>query len=139
MTAFFSLLPTFWVLQFRFTLLCHAACEAPLVLPLGGFTYGKKCVFLANDWHAGLVPVYVINLLRTLAVIVYISSFYVSTVHVSPLPPNPCVVRVVDSQDLQYAWRNALTLILVVLPWRLYTLRYMCSNRHVHKRIYCPT
>ncbi|XP_022844494.1 soluble starch synthase 1, chloroplastic/amyloplastic [Olea europaea var. sylvestris] len=43
--------------QFRFNLLCHAACEAPLVLPLGGFTYGEKCVFLANDWHAALVPV----------------------------------------------------------------------------------
>ncbi|KAL9253898.1 Soluble starch synthase 1, chloroplastic/amyloplastic-like protein [Drosera capensis] len=43
--------------QFRFALLCHAACEAPLVLPLGGFTYGDKCLFLANDWHAGLVPV----------------------------------------------------------------------------------
>ncbi|KAM0069267.1 putative starch synthase [Helianthus debilis subsp. tardiflorus] len=43
--------------QFRFTLLCHAACEAPLVLPLGGFTYGQNCLFLANDWHAGLVPV----------------------------------------------------------------------------------
>ncbi|KAL5567757.1 hypothetical protein UlMin_024332 [Ulmus minor] len=43
--------------QFRFTLLCHAACEAPLVLPLGGFTYGEKSLFLANDWHAGLVPV----------------------------------------------------------------------------------
>ncbi|RZC70866.1 hypothetical protein C5167_034013 [Papaver somniferum] len=43
--------------QFRFALLCHAACEAPLVLPLGGFTYGEKCLFLANDWHAGLVPV----------------------------------------------------------------------------------
>ncbi|KAL3846178.1 hypothetical protein ACJIZ3_003581 [Penstemon smallii] len=43
--------------QFRFTLLCHAACEAPLVLPLGGYTYGEKCLFLANDWHAGLVPV----------------------------------------------------------------------------------
>ncbi|KAF6146064.1 hypothetical protein GIB67_033423 [Kingdonia uniflora] len=43
--------------QFRFTLLCHAACEAPLVLPLGGFTYGEKCLFLVNDWHAGLVPV----------------------------------------------------------------------------------
>ncbi|KAM3247697.1 soluble starch synthase 1, chloroplastic/amyloplastic [Capsicum annuum] len=42
--------------QFRFTLLCHAACEAPLVLPLGGFTYGEKCLFLANDWHASLVP-----------------------------------------------------------------------------------
>ncbi|KAG5558855.1 hypothetical protein RHGRI_008716 [Rhododendron griersonianum] len=43
--------------DFRFTLLCHAACEAPLVLPLGGFTYGEKCLFVVNDWHAGLVPV----------------------------------------------------------------------------------
>ncbi|EPS62751.1 soluble starch synthase 1, chloroplastic/amyloplastic, partial [Genlisea aurea] len=43
--------------QFRFTLLCYAACEAPLLLPLGGYTYGEKCMFLANDWHAGLVPV----------------------------------------------------------------------------------
>ena len=42
--------------QFRFTLLCHAACEAPLVLPLGGFTYGEKSLFVVNDWHAGLVP-----------------------------------------------------------------------------------
>lgn len=42
--------------QFRFTLLSHAACEAPLVLPLGGFTYGEKCLFMVNDWHAGLVP-----------------------------------------------------------------------------------
>ncbi|KAK8968109.1 hypothetical protein KSP40_PGU014736 [Platanthera guangdongensis] len=45
--------------QFRFTLLCHAACEAPLVLPLGGYTYGQNCLFLVNDWHAGLVPMYV--------------------------------------------------------------------------------
>ncbi|ONK80542.1 uncharacterized protein A4U43_C01F18980 [Asparagus officinalis] len=43
--------------QFRFTLLSHAACEAPLVLPLGGYTYGEKCLFLVNDWHASLVPV----------------------------------------------------------------------------------
>ncbi|KAK8301182.1 hypothetical protein V6Z12_D04G004200 [Gossypium hirsutum] len=43
--------------QFRYTLLCHAACEAPLVLPLGGYTYGEKCLFLVNDWHAGLVSV----------------------------------------------------------------------------------
>lgn len=42
--------------QFRFTILCHAACEAPLVLPLGGYTYGQNCLFLVNDWHAGLVP-----------------------------------------------------------------------------------
>ncbi|CAL1366369.1 unnamed protein product [Linum trigynum] len=43
--------------QFRFALLCYAACEAPLVLPLGGFNYGQKCLFMVNDWHAGLVPV----------------------------------------------------------------------------------
>jgi starch synthase len=42
--------------MFRFTLLCHAACEAPLVLPCGGFPYGDNVVFVANDWHAGLVP-----------------------------------------------------------------------------------
>ncbi|KAJ7530388.1 hypothetical protein O6H91_14G002400 [Diphasiastrum complanatum] len=48
---------TFGDNQFRFTLLCHAACEAPLVLPLGGYTYGEKCVFIANDWHAGLIPI----------------------------------------------------------------------------------
>nr|WQA41340.1 SS8 [Ambrosia trifida] len=44
--------------QFRFTLLCQAACEAPLVLPLGGFTYGEKCMFIANDWPAALVPIF---------------------------------------------------------------------------------
>lgn len=27
------------------------------MLPLGGFTYGEKCLFLANDWHASLVPI----------------------------------------------------------------------------------
>ncbi|OIV96836.1 hypothetical protein TanjilG_08697 [Lupinus angustifolius] len=47
---------TFGDNQFRFTLLSYAACEAPLVLPLGGFTYGDKCLFLVNDWHASLVP-----------------------------------------------------------------------------------
>jgi len=41
--------------MFRFTLLSHAACEAPLVLPLGGFPYGQGCVFVANDWHSALV------------------------------------------------------------------------------------
>ncbi|OAY81035.1 Soluble starch synthase 1, chloroplastic/amyloplastic [Ananas comosus] len=43
--------------QFRFTILCYAACEAPLILELGGYTYGQKCLFLVNDWHAGLVSV----------------------------------------------------------------------------------
>jgi starch synthase len=43
----------------RFTLLSLAALEAPLVLKFeGGSTYGDKVVFLANDWQAGLVPLY---------------------------------------------------------------------------------
>ncbi|KAG2439232.1 hypothetical protein HXX76_004594 [Chlamydomonas incerta] len=52
---------------FRFALLCMAACEAPLLLHVGGHRYGKppglpygqNVTFIANDWHAGLVPVYV--------------------------------------------------------------------------------
>lgn len=58
--------------QWRFCLLSHAALEAPLLLQLptnaaavdgGGAvptptsTYGEDVVFVANDWHAGLVPV----------------------------------------------------------------------------------
>ena len=53
--------------QFRFTLLSHAACEAPLKIDFGegasanGYTgtYGDDVVFVANDWHAGLVPLLV--------------------------------------------------------------------------------
>lgn len=44
--------------QFRFTLLALAGCEAPLNLTLDGSVYGERCVFVANDWHAGMVPVY---------------------------------------------------------------------------------
>lgn len=49
--------------QFRFTLLCLAALEAPFHLALNDSTgaatkYGEDCVFVANDWHAALVPVY---------------------------------------------------------------------------------
>jgi starch synthase len=40
-------------------LLALAALEAPLQLPLGDEgLYGEDCVFIANDWHAALVPVY---------------------------------------------------------------------------------
>ena len=46
------------VLQYRFALLNVAALEAPLVLNLDGGTYGDDCVFIANDWHGALVPVY---------------------------------------------------------------------------------
>jgi starch synthase len=48
-----------YLLQFRYQLLCLAAMEAPLQLPLGEQgLYGQDCVFIANDWHAALVPVY---------------------------------------------------------------------------------
>eukprot|EP00898_Chlorokybus_atmophyticus_P001292 jgi/Chlat1/2163/Chrsp17S02738 len=49
---------TFGDNHYRFTLLCLAALEAPLQVPVGGVIYGQDCVFLCNDWHAGLVPVY---------------------------------------------------------------------------------
>jgi hypothetical protein len=40
-------------------LLALAALEAPLQLPLGDKgLYGEDCVFMANDWHASMVPVY---------------------------------------------------------------------------------
>ncbi|RRT82432.1 hypothetical protein B296_00011340 [Ensete ventricosum] len=54
------------LLQFRFTILCYAACEAPLVLPLGGYTYGEKSLFIVNDWHASLVAVYAIGFIGRL-------------------------------------------------------------------------
>ncbi|GFR43741.1 hypothetical protein Agub_g4851, partial [Astrephomene gubernaculifera] len=52
---------------FRFSLLCLAALEAPLLLHIGGHRYGTppglpygpdNLAFIANDWHAGLLPVY---------------------------------------------------------------------------------
>lgn len=49
---------------FRFALLSLAALEAPLILnlkdprSLEGSTYGENVLFIANDWQAGLVPVY---------------------------------------------------------------------------------
>jgi len=45
--------------QFRYMLLSLAALEAPLNVPLGEKgLYGEDCIFIANDWHAALVPVY---------------------------------------------------------------------------------
>jgi len=45
---------------FRFALLSIAALEAPLILNLGGSTYGDACTFIANDWQTGLLPVYML-------------------------------------------------------------------------------
>ncbi|KAM1585191.1 hypothetical protein ACFX1Z_038085 [Malus domestica] len=49
--------------QFRFCLLCQAALEAPRVLNLHSNKYfsgpyGDDVVFIANDWHAALLPCY---------------------------------------------------------------------------------
>lgn len=43
--------------DFRFALLSLAALEVPLCLPCAS-TLGEDVVFVANDWHASLVPVY---------------------------------------------------------------------------------
>lgn len=46
-------------LQFRCALLCQAALEAPWNVPCGGVPYGdESLVFLANDWHTALLPVF---------------------------------------------------------------------------------
>ncbi len=46
-------------IQFRCALLCKAAIEAPWHVPCGGSVYGDdNLVYLANDWHTGLLPVY---------------------------------------------------------------------------------
>ncbi|CAJ1379618.1 unnamed protein product [Effrenium voratum] len=45
---------------FRFSLLCIAAAEAPLVLNLGGSIYGQEVCFIANDWQTGMLPVYLL-------------------------------------------------------------------------------
>uniref|UniRef100_A0A061R9Z0 Starch synthase, chloroplastic/amyloplastic n=1 Tax=Tetraselmis sp. GSL018 TaxID=582737 RepID=A0A061R9Z0_9CHLO len=53
--------------QFRFTLLSLACCEAPLVVPLesrGGEVMGQDVVFVANDWHTSMVPVYIAGKFR---------------------------------------------------------------------------
>jgi len=44
--------------QKRFAVLNHAAFEASKLLPFG---YGEDVVFVANDWHSGLVPVLLKN------------------------------------------------------------------------------
>lgn len=44
---------------FHQALLCKAALEAPWHVPCGGVCYGDdNLVFIANDWHTALLPVY---------------------------------------------------------------------------------
>jgi len=42
--------------QARFSYFCKCALIAIQQLPLAGFPYGDDVVIVANDWHAGLVP-----------------------------------------------------------------------------------
>ena len=44
---------------FRCALLSKAALEAPWSVPCGGAPYGEdNLVFVANDWHTSLLPLY---------------------------------------------------------------------------------
>jgi granule-bound starch synthase len=45
--------------QLRFAMFCKAALIATQKLSLGGFPYGEDVVFVANDWHASLLPMYI--------------------------------------------------------------------------------
>jgi starch synthase len=54
--------------------------EAPLQLPLGEKgMYGQDCVFIANDWHAALVPVYLAAKYRAHGV--YTSARSIMAIH----------------------------------------------------------
>jgi len=70
---------TFGDNQFRFTLLTLAALEAPLSVPFGGHPYGEDVVFMANDWQAALVPVYLAAKYRPAGV--YLSARSVVVIH----------------------------------------------------------
>lgn len=46
-------------IAFRCALLCKAALEAVWHVPCGGVHYGDdNLVYIANDWHTALLPVY---------------------------------------------------------------------------------
>lgn len=45
--------------QLRFAMFCKAAMIATQKLSLGGYPYGENVVFVANDWHASLLPMYI--------------------------------------------------------------------------------
>jgi hypothetical protein len=49
---------------YRFALFCLAALEAPSCLAPGGVPFGDRCLFLANDWQAALLPVYLTHRMR---------------------------------------------------------------------------
>lgn len=65
--------------QFRFTLLNLAACEFPLVCPIDGEFYGQDVTFVANDWQAALVPIYLASKYRPGGV--YLGARSIMVVH----------------------------------------------------------
>jgi len=44
--------------QLRFSMFCKAAMAATKSLKLAGSPYGQNVIFVANDWHAALLPMY---------------------------------------------------------------------------------
>mmetsp|Transcript_30847 Transcript_30847/g.87226 ORF Transcript_30847/g.87226 Transcript_30847/m.87226 type:complete len:542 (-) Transcript_30847:852-2477(-) len=63
---------------FRCALLCKAALEAPWHIPLGGVCYGDdNLVFIANDWHTALLPVYLEAHYRRYNQMTYARSMFV--------------------------------------------------------------
>ncbi|GAB4835057.1 hypothetical protein Ancab_033325 [Ancistrocladus abbreviatus] len=70
--------------QLRFSLLCQAALEAPRVLNLNSSKYhsgpyGEDVVFVANDWHAALLPCYLKSMYKSKGI--YLNAKVVFCIH----------------------------------------------------------
>ncbi|KAL6842368.1 hypothetical protein ACP4OV_027795 [Aristida adscensionis] len=62
----------------RMVLLCKAAVEVPWYVPCGGYVYGDgNLVFIANDWHTALLPVYLKAYYRDNGYMIYARSVLV--------------------------------------------------------------
>ncbi|KAJ8498264.1 hypothetical protein OPV22_008816 [Ensete ventricosum] len=62
----------------RMVLLCRAAVEIPWHIPCGGVCYGDgNLVFIANDWHTSLLPVYLKAYYRDIGLMKYARSVLV--------------------------------------------------------------
>ncbi|KAK9107571.1 hypothetical protein Syun_023582 [Stephania yunnanensis] len=62
----------------RMVLFCKAAVELPWHVPCGGVCYGDgNLVFIANDWHAALLPVYLKAYYRDQGLMKYTRSILV--------------------------------------------------------------
>ncbi|KAL8160944.1 hypothetical protein V2J09_012433 [Rumex salicifolius] len=62
----------------RMVLFCKAAIEVPWHVPCGGIVYGDgNLVFIANDWHTALLPVYLKAYYRDNGMMTYTRSVLV--------------------------------------------------------------